>query len=96
MERQINNNVEGYLFHDEIGEYYIPASSEAEAVDKYNSIKYSEANPLLSYKELRQQTYLTELGDWGNQLDMIYWDTANGTTVWRDKIAKIKARYPKC
>ena len=29
------------------------------------------------------------------QLDMQYWDTVNGTTTWRDAIAKVKADHPK-
>jgi hypothetical protein len=29
------------------------------------------------------------------QLDMQYWDGVNGTTVWADTIAKIKAEFPK-
>lgn len=29
------------------------------------------------------------------QLDMQYWDSVNGTTVWLDTIAAIKAQYPK-
>jgi hypothetical protein len=30
-----------------------------------------------------------------DQLDMQYWDTINGTTVWKDTIDAIKAKYPK-
>ena len=37
----------------------------------------------------------TEYGSFGNQLDMIYWDQVNGTSVWREHIAKIKADNPK-
>lgn len=29
------------------------------------------------------------------QMDMQYWDSINGTTTWKDKIAEIKALYPK-
>ena len=29
------------------------------------------------------------------QLDMQYWDSVNGTTVWSDTIAAIKQEYPK-
>jgi len=29
------------------------------------------------------------------QMDMQYWDSVNGTTVWADTIAAIKAKYPK-
>ena len=29
------------------------------------------------------------------QLDMQYWDSVNGTTIWKDHIAAVKAKYPK-
>ncbi len=29
------------------------------------------------------------------QLDMLYWDQVNGTTVWKDAIANIKEKFPK-
>ena len=29
------------------------------------------------------------------QLDMQYWDAVNGTTTWKDTIAKVKADNPK-
>lgn len=43
------------------------------------------------YTELRQLEYppLTE------QFDMLYWDSVNGTTIWKDTIAAIKVKYPK-
>ena len=31
----------------------------------------------------------------GAQLDMQYWDAVNGTTTWKDHVAKVKADYPK-
>ena len=31
----------------------------------------------------------------GDQLDMIYWDKINGTSVWKDLITSIKTQYPK-
>ena len=30
-----------------------------------------------------------------DQLDMQYWDSVNGTTTWKDHIAKVKADNPK-
>ena len=30
-----------------------------------------------------------------DQLDMMYWDNVNGTTTWKDHIAKVKADNPK-
>ncbi len=29
------------------------------------------------------------------QLDMQYWDNVNGTTTWKDAVAKVKADNPK-
>ena len=31
----------------------------------------------------------------GDQLDMQYKDLLNGTTVWKDHVAKVKSDYPK-
>ncbi len=31
----------------------------------------------------------------GDQLDMQYWDSLNGTTTWADAIAAVKAAHPK-
>ena len=43
------------------------------------------------YIEARQEAY----GDIGSQLDMQYWDKVNGTTTWKDHIAKVKSDNPK-
>lgn len=46
---------------------------------------------VLTYSDLRQKEYppITE------QLDMLYWDSVNGTSNWLDKITEIKNKYPK-
>lgn len=44
-----------------------------------------------TYAELRQQAY----GSIGEQLDMLYWDSMNGTATWRDHITAVKATHPK-
>ena len=44
-----------------------------------------------SYDRLRQQEYPSR----EEQLDMMYWDKVNGTTVWEDTIQAIKDKYPK-
>ena len=48
-----------------------------------------EATP--TYIEKR----LSEYPNIGEQLDMIYWDKVNGTTLWQEKITEIKQKYPK-
>lgn len=45
----------------------------------------------LSYAEKRALEYPTIQ----DQLDMIYWDSVNGTCLWIEKIAEIKEKYPK-
>ena len=43
------------------------------------------------YATLRQQEYPSR----EDQLDMMYWDKVNGTTIWEDTIQAIKDKYPK-
>jgi len=43
------------------------------------------------YSTLRSQEYPSR----DEQLDMMYWDKINGTTVWEDTIQAIKDKYPK-
>ena len=43
------------------------------------------------YRSKRRRAY-PKIGD---QLDMIYWDKVNGTSIWQQTIATVKARYPK-
>ena len=31
----------------------------------------------------------------GDQLDMQYWDAVNGTSTWKDHVAKVKSDNPK-
>lgn len=49
------------------------------------------AEPEKTYAEKR----LSEYPAISDQLDMIYWDKVNGTNLWQEKIAEIKAKYPK-
>jgi len=44
-----------------------------------------------SYGKVRHEAY----GSVRDQLDMQYWDAVNGTTVWSDHVAAIKAAHPK-
>jgi len=43
------------------------------------------------YKYKRELEYPTIV----DQLDMQYWDNVNGTTTWKDAIAKVKSDNPK-
>ena len=44
-----------------------------------------------SYRSKRREAYPSQQ----EQFDMQYWDQVNGTTTWKDAIAKVKSDYPK-
>ena len=44
------------------------------------------------YQRDRKKEFSKKIGD---QLDMIYWDQVNGTTTFKDFVAKIKSDNPK-
>ena len=46
---------------------------------------------LENYHAPRMEAFPT----FGEQLDMQYWDQVNGTTTWKDAIAKVKSDNPK-
>ena len=50
-----------------------------------------KAAAAIKYKSDRAAAYASI----GDQLDMQYWDAVNGTTTWKDHVAKVKADNPK-
>ena len=50
-----------------------------------------DAAAAIKYKSDRAAAYASV----GDQLDMQYWDTVNGTSTWKDHVAKVKADNPK-
>lgn len=54
-------------------------------------VGFAPPKPESTYVEKR----LAEYPSISDQLDMIYWDKVNGTNLWQEKIAEIKAKYPK-
>ena len=50
-----------------------------------------DAAAAIKYKSDRAEAYASV----GDQLDMQYWDAVNGTTTWKDHVAKVKADNPK-
>ena len=61
---------------------YVPPNLEKEAQERFNALTYSQK---------RAEKY-PSIGD---QMDMQYWDQVNGTTTWKDAVAKVKADNPK-
>jgi len=70
-------------------------------VSEFSSSDYEQAiedrkNSLLNhynfgYIQARQEAY----GSVQDQLDMQYWDSVNGTTIWAEHIASVKENNPK-
>ena len=57
-------------------------------IDRANSMWNDQQ---FGYIQARQEAY----GSIAEQLDMMYWDSVNGTTTWNDHIAQVKADNPK-
>lgn len=58
---------------------------------KWYIMGYVPRKPESTYAEKRRLEYPAV----SEQLDMIYWDKVNNTNFWQEKIAEIKAKYPK-
>tara|TARA_B100000945_G_scaffold279097_1_gene245277 strand:- start:1043 stop:1288 length:246 start_codon:yes stop_codon:yes gene_type:complete len=67
---------------------YTAEEETARDIEEAAEKSYQAAN---GYKEDRANKYPSVV----DQLDMQYWDQVNGTTTWRDAIAKVKSDNPK-
>ena len=70
------------------------ADGETPISDADISAKQTELATANSHIPNRKKAYDT-LGGWQEQLDMMYKDQVNGTTTWKDAIAKVKSDNPK-
>ena len=50
-----------------------------------------ELQPAFEVQQNRQNAYFEELGNWQDQLDMIFHDI----DAWRSKVQAVKDRFPK-
>ena len=67
------------------------ANSDSQPTDNELNAAYTAWKNANEYKEKREEDY----PDWKTQMDMQYWDSVNGTTTWKDAIAKVKSDNPK-
>ena len=82
---------DGDGIYKQVNDERLPISDddfEQMVIDCANS-KFNEQQ--FGYIEARQEAY----GSVQDQLDMQYWDSVNGTTLWADHIAQVKADNPK-
>lgn len=54
-------------------------------------VRLIERKAALKYRSDRSKVYKTVQ----EQLDQLYWDSMNGTSVWKDDITAVKAQFPK-
>ena len=66
-------------------------NSDSQPTDDELNAAYTAWKNANEYKLNRENSYpsLQE------QMDMQYWDAVNGTTTWKDAIAKVKSDNPK-
>lgn len=69
--------------------------TEMEVEQAYNGCWYLEGYAPQKTEPTYVEKRLAEYPSLADQLDMIYWDKVNNTNLWQQKIAEIKAKYPK-
>ena len=65
------------------GKAYISSGVEKTVDDAAVALKKVQLTRAAAYPSLQEQ------------MDMQYWDAVNGTTTWKDAIAKVKSDNPK-
>jgi hypothetical protein len=71
--------------------WVVDADKKTVTFDKSTHDNDAAKSAAVAYKKKRRNEY-PEIGE---QLDMIYWDKVNGTTIWKDYVAKVKSDHPK-
>ena len=67
------------------------ANKDSQPTDDELNAAFTAWKNANEYKQNRENTYPS----WQEQLDMQYWDAVNGTSTWKDAIAKVKSDNPK-
>lgn len=101
IKKTVNNSIEGFQIFDKKGnEYFLTEATEQLAIEKYNTIKFREANPSPpSYQELREKEYLAK-GITIDKMTIALWEkVVEGRSEETDKIQvereAVKVKIPK-
>ena len=92
---QLGKNANRYRLDQNVTPHKIiewdSANSDSQPTDDELNAAYTAWKNANEYKLNRENSYpsLQE------QMDMQYWDAVNGTTTWKDAIAKVKSDNPK-
>jgi|TARA_Y100000296_G_C5159888_1_gene251210 hypothetical protein len=95
LDRNVNFRSDVILQDDGSGAY-IKEWNVAEPEPTESQLQeYDAAGDAIYHNEVVIHDRVVGYGSFGDQLDMMYWDEVNGTTTWKDHIAKVKADNPK-
>ena len=84
---QDDSNGQGpYIKEWNISSVAQPTEEQLNAVDSAADLEERQN----AVRSARRAAY----GDWNSQLDMQYHDNVDGTTTWKDHVAKVKADNP--
>jgi hypothetical protein len=93
--KAINPNAEATVYGTDIDTCTINWNDGTTPISKEN-IKTKIAELQTAYDNAEyQRNRSKEYPSWQEQMDMQYHDTVNGTTTWKDAIAKVKSDNPK-
>ena len=76
-----------------VKEIVLSAADETAERAEWAQVAQDQADYITNekYKDDRSKAY----GPVEDQLDMMYWDKVNGTAVWVDHVAAVRAAHPK-
>lgn len=77
--------------HDPDNRQYVEMMAGLEADPPTNTLEDKPLDHIKTYADNRRDAY----GSTGDQLDMQYHDTVDGTTMWKDHVTAVKAAHPK-
>tara|TARA_R100000808_G_C2122591_1_gene133564 strand:+ start:561 stop:866 length:306 start_codon:yes stop_codon:yes gene_type:complete len=88
---QIVDDDKTFQAHSDLKWVDVPNDTVVDADTYVDGKVVKHVEPTKTYAQKRRAAY----GMIGEQLDMIYWDQVNGTTTFKDHIAKVKSDNPK-
>jgi|TARA_R110000824_G_scaffold64402_6_gene168309 hypothetical protein len=80
------------MFHADIVAQLVACDGSVSQNDTYDGSNFAAYIPyVVTYKDTRRAAYASI----GDQLDMQYHDLVDGTTTWKDHVAKVKSDNAK-
>ena len=87
--KSLNPGIEFMMLNDKIVKWKSDQPQPTEDEIDAEIIKLQAEYDANQYQRDRQYPSI------GDQMDMQYWDSVNGTTTWKDAIEKVKSDNPK-